>query len=57
MRYFYLILFSSQNAAIGWDGTYKGIPMDIGTYQYQLSYVAADTGKMRLLKGAVTLVR
>lgn len=51
------LIFSSHNTNLGWDGTYKGHPVEIGTYQYQLNYATPDTGEQQYLKGDVTLIR
>lgn len=40
----------------GWDGTYKGIPQDMGTYYYSITIESAS-GKLRYYKGDVTLIR
>ncbi len=40
----------------GWDGTYKGQPMDIGVYNYTI--ILGKPGEMeRIYKGNVTLIR
>lgn len=41
----------------GWDGTYKGLPADIGVYYYQLHFEAGTHHKAFVQKGEVTLVR
>lgn len=51
------LLFTTQNAAFGWDGTYKGIIADVGVYQYQVNYITADSDKKHFLKGDITLIR
>ena len=40
----------------GWDGTYKGIKQDIGTYFWELLY-HDNSGATRHEKGDVTLIR
>lgn len=40
----------------GWDGTYRGIAQDIGTYYYSITIESAS-GKLRYYKGDVTLIR
>lgn len=40
----------------GWDGTYKGVPMDIGVYYY-IYRVNLKSGKTLTGKGDVTLIR
>jgi len=49
-------VFETQDVNQGWDGTYKGLPMNTGTYVY---YVSGKTpqGKSLSQKGNVALVR
>ncbi len=49
-------VFSTTNPQEGWNGTYQGIPQDIGVYHY-LIRVALPGGKVKLYKGDVTLIR
>jgi gliding motility-associated-like protein len=49
-------VFSTTNINKGWDGTWKGIPQDIGTYQYLIRVGYAD-GLTELYKGDVQLIR
>ncbi len=35
------LLFSTADAYTGWDGTYNGIPQDMGTYFYYITYTPA----------------
>jgi hypothetical protein len=39
-----------------WDGTWKGVPQDMGTYSYFIK-VAYPDGIIETYKGEVTLVR
>ena len=48
-------VFESTNSVMEWDGTYGGIPQDIGVYYYFLKYDCG--GEERVSKGDVTLVR
>lgn len=49
-------VFNTLSATDGWDGTFKGVQQDIGTYTY-LIRVAYPDGKIETYKGDVTLVR
>jgi hypothetical protein len=40
----------------GWDGTWKGVAQDMGTYQY-LIRVGYPDGLVETYKGDVTLIR
>ena len=40
----------------GWNGTYQGIPQDLGVYNY-LIIVSAPDGEQQTFKGNVTLIR
>ncbi len=48
-------VFETSNERYGWDGTFNGIPQDIGTYFYYISYDC--NGKTIEEKGDVTLAR
>ncbi|MCW3121502.1 MAG: domain containing protein [Flavipsychrobacter sp.] len=50
------MVYSSNNVNSGWDGIYKGIKQDLGTYYWELEY-HDNKGIGRALKGDVTLVR
>jgi gliding motility-associated-like protein len=49
-------IYSTTDSKKGWDGTWKGVPQDMGTYQY-LIRVAYPDGYIETYKGDVTLVR
>ncbi|HEY8958809.1 gliding motility-associated C-terminal domain-containing protein, partial [Chitinophaga sp.] len=51
-----LIFMSSDNHK-GWDGRYKGVPVDVGTYVWWLSYKKVAGGSSNVLKGEVTVIR
>ncbi len=51
------LLFDSDDINIGWDGTYKGKPVPLGVYVYQLTATIKDTGEQRKITGRVTVVR
>jgi gliding motility-associated-like protein len=49
-------IFESANSAVmGWDGTFNGVPQDMGVYYYFLKYDCG--GKTLEAKGDVTLIR
>jgi len=48
-------VFYTNRTDEGWDGSYKGVPADMGTYFYQLIYAIGR--KQYTEKGDVTLVR
>jgi gliding motility-associated-like protein len=48
-------VFYTNQTDEGWDGSYKGVPADMGTYFYQLIYSIGR--KQYTEKGDVTLVR
>lgn len=49
------LVFETQSANDGWDGTYNGKPQPIGTYYYMLEYTIE--GEQHFDKGDVTLIR
>ncbi len=52
-------VFVTTNPSEGWDGTFKGIPQDIGTYYYFIRYVCNDDNADNEIeqKGSIILVR
>lgn len=50
------VFFNDSDPDMGWDGTEKGKPCDIGTYFYFL-VVREEDGTTRVLKGDITLIR
>ena len=50
------LMFESNNIAIGWDGTHKGVPQEMEVYVFILDAQLAD-GNRVFKKGNVTLVR
>jgi len=50
------MVFRTINPLEGWDGTYKGKPLNPATYTYYVSYRRID-GRSGELKGNVTLIR
>jgi gliding motility-associated-like protein len=51
------LLFESNNWLKMWDGTYKGILQEPGTYVWTLSYTDRDTKKDFVRKGTFVLIR
>ncbi len=53
------LIFESKKQSEGWDGTYNGEPMPIGSYPYTLEYKGFydTTDKVYIKKGAVTVIR
>ncbi len=49
-------VFATDNPDNGWDGNYKGVPQDAGTFNY-LIRVARPDGQIRTYKGDVILIR
>jgi gliding motility-associated-like protein len=49
-------VFESENPDNGWDGTYKGFPMNVDTYLWYLKATLFD-GTIIEKKGSVALVR
>ncbi len=49
-------VFESHNPSYGWDGNYKGQPMNTGTYAYYFSALMQD-GTVMEKHGSITLVR
>ena len=49
-------VYTSANKELGWDGTFNGVPQDMGVYNYVL-IVSLDDGNNRTYKGTVTLIR
>jgi len=49
-------IFATADPAQKWDGTYKGQPVNIGTYAYIASYVYKNKSE-RVKKGTITVIR
>ncbi len=49
------LVFESTNNKVEWDGTYGGVPQDMGVYYYYIKYDCG--GKTVETKGDVTLIR
>ncbi|MES2701649.1 MAG: PKD domain-containing protein [Bacteroidota bacterium] len=50
-------IFTSSNKDYGWDGTYNGVPQDMGVYHYQIITSRAGHSDNQVYKGDVTLIR
>lgn len=50
-------VFKAEHFSQSWDGKYKGVVADVGTYFYMIKYKCLLTGKEVLMKGDVTLIR
>jgi gliding motility-associated-like protein len=50
------LVFESTNQNIGWDGTFKGQPLDPDVYVYHLKVTCVD-GQENLIKGNITLLK
>jgi gliding motility-associated-like protein len=51
------ILFETNNAAIGWDGTYNGNYVQDGVYTWKIEFKAKENDKKHFLSGHVNLFR
>ncbi|MCW3465458.1 gliding motility-associated C-terminal domain-containing protein [Chitinophaga nivalis] len=51
------LIFMTSDDHKGWDGKYKGVPVDVGTYVWWLTYRKVAGGATNVLKGEVTVVR
>lgn len=50
------LVFETNDQSVGWDGTYKGKPVDPDVYVYHLQVVCFD-GQENLIKGNVTVLK
>jgi gliding motility-associated-like protein len=50
------VIYEGKDITNGWDGTYKGIPQDPGTYYYYVNYIC-NNGKQLEKAGNFILVR
>ena len=51
------IVFETKDIDFGWDGTYKNIAAQIGTYTWQLQFTNSFNSKKELINGHVNLLR
>ncbi|WP_439882418.1 gliding motility-associated C-terminal domain-containing protein [Pontibacter sp. MBLB2868] len=50
------VVYQSADASAGWDGTYKGEPLPVGAYAYEIT-VKTSFGATKRKTGTVTLLR
>ncbi len=50
------LIYQGKSIHERWDGSYKGVPVEIGVYQYYFSYECNESGKL-VKTGQVMLVR
>ncbi|MEO1436213.1 MAG: gliding motility-associated C-terminal domain-containing protein, partial [Bacteroidota bacterium] len=51
------LVFETSNINDGWDGTYKGQPLNTGVYVYYVEAPCSQNGSPLFKKGNVTLIR
>ncbi|MBS1604185.1 MAG: gliding motility-associated C-terminal domain-containing protein [Bacteroidetes bacterium] len=51
------MLFLSQNAGVGWDGTVNGVAQPAGVYVWELEYDNPVTRRVEKKKGTIILIR
>jgi gliding motility-associated-like protein len=52
------VIFESNDAKVGWDGSYNGRLMQDGNYLYELNYVSCEKPQLtQVLRGHVNLLR
>ncbi|MCF8451480.1 MAG: gliding motility-associated C-terminal domain-containing protein, partial [Taibaiella sp.] len=50
-------IFYSNTREQGWDGTYKGVPQQMGVYYYTVILARPGYPENSVYKGEVTLIR
>lgn len=51
-------VFETSNMSDGWDGQWKGVPQDLGTYNYYAKGICGNAGVNEVeYKGTITLIR
>lgn len=50
-------IFETKDVNEGWDGSYKGVPQPFGVYVYDIQVVSSVSGKIKNLRGNITLIR
>jgi len=51
------LVFQTSDLSKGWDGMFKGLKADNGTYVWMASYINTDTKQKKFNKGFVVLIR
>ena len=51
------VVFEAQHIDDRWDGKYKSVDAELGTYFYLLKYTCSSTNKSYLYKGDILLIR
>uniref|UniRef100_UPI0025BA997D T9SS type B sorting domain-containing protein n=1 Tax=Chitinophaga sp. CB10 TaxID=1891659 RepID=UPI0025BA997D len=51
------LIFMSSDQHRGWDGKHRGVPVEVGTYVWWLTYKKYAGGMPNVLKGEVTVIR
>ncbi len=51
------ILFASKNYQIGWDGTTRGVPVQLGVYAWTIEYKTSYSDEAKVLRGHVGIMR
>jgi len=55
-RWGQMVYHNTYDPKQGWDGTFNGVPQDIGVYNYNITVISAE-GITKYYKGDVTLIR
>jgi gliding motility-associated-like protein len=51
------LVFETQDWTHKWDGTFNGVPQEVGTYVWTLRYTDGESGRQFFLKGTSVLIR
>lgn len=51
------MIFQTDDFLNGWDGTYKGVPQEIGAYSYKATYKFKNKNNTEETSGNITLIR
>jgi len=51
------VIWESQNASFGWDGTYQGTMCPVGIYVYKITYGDPKNDSKRIILGHLTLLK